>query len=72
MKKMREKVKEATASRTLLRKHLQELVKTLNPKIIGWRNYYATMDAGAANRFLAKVDWYLIKRDRWADILARA
>jgi len=50
MKKMRAKVKEATASRTLLRKHLKELVKTLNPKIIGWRNCYATVDGKTANR----------------------
>jgi len=62
MKKMREKVKEATASRALLAKHLKDMVKVLNPKIIGWRNYYARVDGKAANRFLAKIDWYLIKR----------
>lgn len=62
MKKMREKVKEATAPRKLLYRHLKDLVKDLNPKIIGWRNYYATVDSKAANRFLAKMDWYIFKR----------
>lgn len=62
MKKMRDKVKEATASRSLLPKKLSELVKVLNPKIQGWRTYYATVDPGISNSFLSKIDWYIRKR----------
>ena len=62
MKKMRSKVKEATAPRHLLPKKINEIIKSLNPKIIGWRNYYGKVDKGAANRFLAKIDWYIRKR----------
>ena len=62
MKKMRLKVKEATAPRFLLYKKINELIKSLNPKIVGWRNYYGKVDKGAANRFLAKVDWYIRRR----------
>lgn len=62
MQKMRTQVKEATAPRHLLPKKVEELIKDLNPKIRGWRNYYAKVDKGASNRFLAKIDWYIRKR----------
>lgn len=62
MKKMRLKVKEATAPRYLLHKKINDLIKILNPKIMGWRNYYGKVDSGAANSFLAKIDWYIRKR----------
>jgi hypothetical protein len=62
MKKMRAKVKEDTASRSLLPLKINDLVKKLNPKIIGWRNYYTKVDKGAANGFLAKIDWYIRRR----------
>lgn len=62
MKRMRAKVKETTSSRTLLTKKIREIIKELNPKIVGWRNYYAKVDKGAANGFLAKIDWYIRKR----------
>jgi group II intron reverse transcriptase/maturase len=62
MKKMRAKVKEATASRSLLPMKINDLIKELNPKIRGWRNYYAKVDKGVANGFLAKIDWYIRKR----------
>lgn len=62
MKKMRLKVKEATAPRHLLPKPINEVIKSLNPKIRGWRNYYAQVDSGVASRFLAKIDWYIRRR----------
>ena len=62
MKKMRLKVKETTAPRHFLHKNMNEIIRSLNPKIIGWRNYYAKVDKGAANKFLAKIDWYIRKR----------
>ncbi|HET7629457.1 MAG TPA: group II intron reverse transcriptase/maturase, partial [Bacillales bacterium] len=62
MKKMRAKVKEATASRTLLLKPINDLIEVLNPKIQGWRNFYAKVDPGVANQFLTKIDWYIQRR----------
>lgn len=62
MSNMRTKVKEATSPRSLLVRRLTDLIKELNPKITGWRNYYATVDPGSANKFLAKIDWYIRKR----------
>jgi group II intron reverse transcriptase/maturase len=62
MQKMRTKVKETTASRTLLKQKTSEIIAALNPKITGWRNYYAKVDKGVANGFLAKIDWYIRKR----------
>ncbi|WP_279513607.1 MULTISPECIES: group II intron maturase-specific domain-containing protein [unclassified Paenibacillus] len=42
------------------------MVDLLNPMIQGWRNYYAHLDVDRkmANRFLAKVDWYILRRLR--------
>lgn len=60
MKKMREKVKEVTEPRNRLFWTMDQMVKELNPKIQGWRNYYA-MDS-FANLFLSKIDWYVRKR----------
>jgi RNA-directed DNA polymerase len=60
MKKMKEKVKEVTEPRNRLFWTMNDMVKELNPKIQGWRNYYA-MDA-FADLFLNKIDWYIRKR----------
>ena len=62
MKKMKTKVKACTSSRTLLKQKTSEIISELNPKIVGWRNYYAKADKGLANGFLAKIDWYIRKR----------
>lgn len=60
MKKMKEKVKEVTEPRNRLFWTMNDMVKELNPKIQGWRNYYA-MDS-FADLFLNKIDWYIRKR----------
>ena len=60
MKKMKEKVKEVTEPRNRLFWTMNEMVKELNPKIQGWKNYYA-MDSFAIP-FLNKIDWYIRKR----------
>ena len=39
---MKRTVKESINQRYLLAKTEEELIKVLNPKIIGWRNYYKT------------------------------
>jgi RNA-directed DNA polymerase len=60
MKKMKEKVKEVTEPRNRLFWTMNKMVEELNPKIQGWRNYYA-MDS-FADLFLNKMDWYIRKR----------
>jgi len=62
MKKMRSKVKEVTAPKKKLAGTLDDMVRELNPKIQGWRNYYTKADKGCANGFLRKIDWYINKR----------
>ena len=42
MKKMKAAIKENVNRRALLVKDEEELIKNLNPKIVGWRNYYRT------------------------------
>jgi len=66
MKKMRTRVKEETASRGRLNWSLNLMVDLLNPMIQGWRNFYAHLDVdrSMANRFLSKVDWYILRRLR--------
>ena len=62
MQKMRAKVKEETSPRNRLYWSPEQLVDTLNPRIQGWRNYYAAVDSGMSRRFLSKVDWYIARR----------
>ncbi|MFC3256932.1 reverse transcriptase domain-containing protein [Paenibacillus sepulcri] len=60
--KMRTQVKEVTARRNRLMWSLNDMVKVLNPKIQGWRNYDTAIDPGVSNGFLRKIDWYIHKR----------
>ncbi|MDQ0192377.1 group II intron reverse transcriptase/maturase [Paenibacillus wynnii] len=60
MKKMRQKVKEITEPRSRLSWSMNQIVKVLNPRIQGWKNYYA-FDS-FADKFLDKIDWYIRKR----------
>lgn len=62
MKKMKSVVKEETAPRNRLHWSMNDMVKKLNPKIQGWRNYYSAIDPQCSNRFLSKIDWYIRKR----------
>ena len=62
MQKMRAKVKEETSPRNRLYWSPEQLVDTLNPRIQGWKNYYAAVDPGMSRRFLSKVDWYIARR----------
>jgi len=59
MQKMRDNIKGVFASRTTLLLDVQEMIKILNPKIIGMRNYYGLKNAG---KQLNKMDWYIIKK----------
>ena len=57
MKKMKRIVKENVNQRYLLVKTEDELIKVLNPKIIGWRNYYQTRNDG---KWMRAIDWYIL------------
>ncbi|GMA61386.1 hypothetical protein NZD89_16945 [Alicyclobacillus fastidiosus] len=62
MKKMRAKVKEIIGPRSHLYWSPKQVVDKLNPVIQGWKNYYGSVDPWMSNRFLSKVDWYIIRR----------
>jgi len=59
MGKMRENIRRVFASRSMLRLDVQDMIKVLNPKIVGMRNYYGLKNAG---KQLNKIDWYIIKK----------
>lgn len=61
--RIREVVKERLAPPSMRSSSIEEHVKWLNPKIQGWRNYYAT---NYSQLKLAKLDWYIVQRlTRW-------
>ena len=59
MKKMKQSVKEVLGQRAVLPKDIEYLIKILNPKIRGWRNYYGVK---TAKWWLNSIDWYVIRR----------
>ncbi|MCF6095018.1 hypothetical protein L1765_13715 [Microaerobacter geothermalis] len=60
MKKMRQQVKDYLAPRNKLYVDIQDLVKGLNRKIYGWKNYYSISPIGA--KWLNRIDWYILER----------
>ena len=57
MKKMKTTIKANVNSRSLLVATEEDLIKNLNPKITGWRNYYQTK---TSEKWLQALDWYII------------
>lgn len=57
MKKMKLAIKTNVNSRSLLVANEEDLIKTMNLKIIGWRNYYQTKTDG---KWMQELDWYII------------
>ncbi len=63
MRKMRDNIKEVFFSPRKLQWSIEEMVKLLNPKIIGMRNYYARE---FARPWLWKIEKYInLKFTRW-------
>ena len=60
MKGMREKIKKVFSNRVTLGNDIKEMVKTINRKLTGFKNYYALNYS--AKRQLKKIDWYLTLR----------
>jgi len=62
-KHVREVVRERLASPSMRSTSFEEHVKWLNPKIQGWKNYYATPHS---TKWMAKLDWYIRQRlSKW-------
>ena len=57
MKKMKAEIKRNVNSRSLLVAKEEDLIKNLNPKIIGWKNYYSTK---TNEKWMQALDWYII------------
>lgn len=57
MKKMKQTVKDNINQRYLLVKTEEDLIEIINPKIIGWRNYYRTRND---RKWMSAIDWYIL------------
>ena len=57
MKKMKAEVKRNVNRRSLLVAKEEDLIKNLNPKITGWKNYYSTK---RNEKWMKALDWYII------------
>ena len=57
MKKMKSAIKSNVNSRSLLVASEEDLIKNLNPKITGWKNYYTTK---TSDKWMKALDWYII------------
>lgn len=60
MKNMRRKIKEYTEPRNKLFWSLEEMVKGLNRRLQGFKNYYFISPISA--RWGSRIDWYVIER----------
>lgn len=57
MKKMKTAIKSNVNNRSLLVASEEDLIKNLNPKITGWKNYYTTK---TSDKWMQALDWYII------------
>lgn len=60
MKKMRKKIKDYTEPRHKLSIDIKELVKGLNRKLQGFKNYYQL--SPLSKKWLNRIDWYVLQR----------
>mgnify|MGYP001164604324 FL=1 len=60
MKKMRKKIKDYTAPRYKLFMDIEDLVRGLNRKLQGFKNYYQL--SPLSKRWLNRIDWYVLQR----------
>ena len=57
MKKIKSAIKSNVNSRSQLVASEEDLIKNLNPKITGWKNYYKTK---TSEKWMQALDWYVI------------
>jgi len=60
MKKMRKKIKDYTEPRHKLSMDIKDLVKGLNRRLQGFKNYYQL--SPMSKRWLNRIDWYVLQR----------
>jgi RNA-directed DNA polymerase len=60
MKKMRKKIKDYTEPRSKLFMDIKDLVKGLNRRLQGFKNYYQL--SPLSKRWLNRIDWYVLQR----------
>ena len=58
MKRMKLAVKELLGNRGRLKMDIKDLIKIMNPKIRGWRNYYGLK---TAKKWLRSIDWHILQ-----------
>jgi len=59
MKAMREKIKGILNQRSTLYQNIKEMIKIVNRRLVGFRNYYGLKHAG---KQLNKIDWYVLEK----------
>lgn len=59
MKSMREKLKQILNNRAMLKIDIKEMVKIVNRRLVGFKNYYGLK---YADKHLNKIDWYVIEK----------
>ena len=57
VKKIKAEIKRNVNSRSLLVAQEEDLIRNLNPKITGWKNYYSTK---TNEKWMQAIDWYII------------
>ena len=59
MKSMRSKIKDILNKRSSLYKEIKEMIKIINRRLVGFKNYYGLKNAG---KQLNKLDWYVLEK----------
>lgn len=59
MKSMKEKIKLILSNRATLKQPLEEMVKRINRRLVGFKNYYALK---YTKKYLSKIDWYVVEK----------
>ena len=59
MKSMRGKIKGILNQRSTLYQNIKEMIKIVNRRLVGFRNYYGLKHAG---KQLNKIDWYVLEK----------
>ncbi|MEG0153550.1 MAG: group II intron reverse transcriptase/maturase [Cellulosilyticaceae bacterium] len=59
MKSMRSKIKDILNKRSSLYQDIKEMIKIINRRLVGFKNYYGLKNAG---KQLNKLDWYVLEK----------
>lgn len=59
MKSMRSKIKDILNQRSSLYQDIKEMIKRINRRLVGFKNYYGLKNAG---KQLNKLNWYVLEK----------